>query len=98
PPDPPRFPTRRSSDLFHSATFVPVGRYAIAMIRGHRKAELTVSIGFADHCGGIRRGKLQHLDGLMDRQLTVGVIDSALDAIAHVDRKSTRLNSSHVKT
>src|SRR5690606_40756217 len=82
---PPSFPTRRSSDL----TFV--------ILNG----EIDLSVGSIYALSAISTGMLIS-DGwswpmAMLVGLAVGVVAGLLNGLA-VDRKSTRLNSSHVKT
>src|SRR5205085_3840275 len=89
PPDPPPFPTRRSSDLLMpTPTFVPLS--------GHRRTERPVAL---DGNSAVVRSSLEAPQaevGLETGQEPVVVeLGSVPGAGGYADRKSTRLNSSH---
>src|SRR5204862_4241167 len=83
------FPTRRSSDLVLTPGFVNIHTHAVlAMVRG-----MTEDLGFAPaytpgvpHCYDVTEEEAAALARL-----------TAVEAML-LDRKSTRLNSSHVET
>src|SRR5690606_40106000 len=81
PPGPPSFPTRRSSDLQRAGRHVGVGENALHNLREVAAQQL----------------QHRHVDG--DVQVGEAVLAPAVQRQAGLaqDRKSTRLNSSHVK-
>src|SRR5690606_42151462 len=88
-PRPPRstpFPTRRSSDLISDIE-----------LKTQRKRGGLQSLELE---GGVRLGNLgpNHTPALMPAELLHGVRRGNSDAVSRQDRKSTRLNSSHVKS
>src|SRR5207253_10065969 len=94
PPDPPPFPTRRSSDLLDQ-TDDDSRRQQVAVGDGHHRVLPAVAKLDADadaaRTVGSDRSRLDDR-GARDAEATVGRrVETAVE-----DRKSTRLNSSHV--
>src|SRR5690606_42012088 len=83
------FPTRRSSDLAH-----PVPGDVVARTRGVEPLpQLDILHGLPVGC--LPAIRLPHMDPL--RYAVLEIVGVGVDAHPRQDRKSTRLNSSHVK-
>src|SRR5690606_42117612 len=85
PPHPHSFPTRRSSDLFNERARSPKGALGLMQVMPETGAWVARQLSWPEF----------HPDMLYDpeRNLTIGTW-----YLRHLaDRKSTRLNSSHVK-
>src|SRR5690606_40893758 len=97
PPTPrqlPSFPTRRSSDLL-TIRHVQVGK--LVLVFEHRRAEATVHrLELLEHTGNGSRLLELLCDKLERIELPAPATALRLRA-GPLDRKSTRLNSSHVK-
>src|SRR5207253_8895025 len=95
PPAPPSFPTRRSSDLGHR---LEIGTRRVAVLDravAHGRGQEALRVGLAPlSCVGAR-GVTP--DGGRDPEIRdADAVEKRAQLAPHLDRKSTRLNSSHV--
>src|SRR5690606_40249494 len=93
PPSLHPFPTRRSSDLAydfeHRLIAVAVGVKSIAPAQGF--------LGIIQHAGVRQSATFQHFQQAVGQDAVQIAKPWIIGAAAQQDRKSTRLNSSHVK-
>src|SRR5690606_41582095 len=85
-------PTRRSSDLFHGCAAASDTVVAIHELAPPRRCHSNVQTGANASEGATMTTIIAGRFGQQD------AVQDAISALARADRKSTRLNSSHVKT
>src|SRR5690606_39440119 len=91
------FPTRRSSDLFFSGAKMAADSPKNTSGRGQRELKVKVKTAKGRKLSSTRWLERQLNDPYVARARREGFRGRAAFKIVELDRKSTRLNSSHVK-